>query len=842
MTPAPSAPRSAERPDSALASIWYAPLAPAALAVTAGVVADRAFVVPPLVAVTVLGVGLIGWAAALHKSSNAGLAFLWLALAAAGDMHHHQYRYVFAADDIGRLASDEPRLIRVRGRLAEEPSTAGPPVADPLRSMPRSEPVRSILEVSHVQVGDDWRAASGRVRLVVSGPLDGLHCGDFVEALGWLTAPGEPANPGEFDPAGHYLDERVTALLSVHKTSEGVVRLAEGWAESPVGWLAAVRAWGRRTLEATLPPQQSGVAAALLLGDGAAMTQSEWDKYIRTGVIHALAISGQHLIILATFLWLALRLANVPRKRGAWLVAIVLTAYAALTGLRPPATRAAVMVDLICFAIILRRVVLPANAFALAWLVVLIFRPTDVADAGCQLSFLCVAVLTWGVGRWFRPGPLDPLEQLIEESRPAWLRTLRRVGRWVAVGYGVNFVLGMAVMPLVAYRYHAITPVAFVLGPPVIFIAAIALVTGFLLLIVAAVAPLFTLPFAWATDYSLRVCGRLVDFADHLPGGHMAVGAAPGWWLAIFYAGLLAALVLPTVRAWRRPLVLAGVAWVIFGLTVVLWRTPPDGLRMTFLAVGHGGCTVMESSDGRVVLYDAGALGGPDVTRRQIAPFLWHRKIRRIDEVIISHADLDHFNGVPSLLENFPVALVTLTPTFADKTTPGVRETLAALERACVRTRIVKAGDRLTAGDVSLDVLHPPAVGPDGNENARSMVLLVRHAGHSLLLTGDLEGPGLNQVLATPPKPVDVLMAPHHGGKSGNPPTLSAWSRPRLVVGCQGPPPWPTQVPAMYEDRGATYLGTWPNGAVTIISHKTGLVAETFRTHRQFVVRAGGGK
>jgi hypothetical protein len=46
----------------------------------------------------------------------------------------------------------------------------------------------------------------------------------------------------------------------------------------------------------------------------------------------------------------------------------------------------------------------------------------------------------------------------------------------------------------------------------------------------------------------------------------------------------------------------------------------------------------------------------------------------------------------------------------------------------------------------------------------------------------------------------------------------------------------------MYEGRGATFWGTWPHGAVTIVSHKTGLVAETYRTHQRMVVHVGGGK
>ena len=68
------------------------------------------------------------------------------------------------------------------------------------------------------------------------------------------------------------------------------------------------------------------------------------------------------------------------------------------------------------------------------------------------------------------------------------------------------------------------------------------------------------------------------------------------------------------------------------------------------------------------------------------------------------------------------------------------------------------------------------------------MVLLVRHEGHSLLLTGDLEGTGLERVLAAPGPGIDILMAPHHGSKTANIPALAEWARPRFVVSCEGQP------------------------------------------------------
>jgi competence protein ComEC len=82
--------------------------------------------------------------------------------------------------------------------------------------------------------------------------------------------------------------------------------------------------------------------------------------------------------------------------------------------------------------------------------------------------------------------------------------------------------------------------------------------------------------------------------------------------------------------------VVAGLGWLCAGLLAGAARFPEDELRCTFLAVGHGGCTVVETPEGHTLLYDAGAMSGPDVAVRRIAPYLWNRGIRRIDEVILS--------------------------------------------------------------------------------------------------------------------------------------------------------------------------------------------------------------
>jgi competence protein ComEC len=824
-------------------ALAYAPLLPFAVAATVGIVCDRHLIdleTPGWLLVAASGIAV--WLLAARRRDYSQLAGLWLCAAGLAGAYHHAWRNDYPSDDVANLAAVEPRLVRVRGSLAEEPSVRRRPQDDPLVTRPRPDLAVAVLSVTHVEVEREWLPASGRVRLMVESQLAGLHVPDEVEVTGWLARPTGRLNPGESDLADKLRDDRIRAELRV-TSQAGVVRL------SPGGWgvrrvLASARAWGQRGIESSLGSSEGSVAAALLLGDNAAMTADEWDRYVRTGVIHVLAISGQHLVILGAFLWFTLRLLGVRRRPAAVVVAVTLLSYALLTGGRPSAMRAAVIACAVCGGILLRTRALPANTFSLAWLIVLGINPTDLFTPGFQLSFLCVAVLIWGIPRWFPPRERTPREQLIDEFQSGLERLTRGALGAIGHAYLVTLVLGIATAPLMLYWQNLVSPAGVVIGPPAILLTTVALITGFLLMLLWPLGPIAA-PLAWVAGLSIAACDELVRWAERLPGGCWYAGSVPAWWVIGFYAISAAWLVISsprpanTTRRAPHPLLFPGalVAWTVAGLLAGTARPNTDELRVTFLAVDHGACAVIETPDGRVLLYDAGANAGPDVTKRRIAPYLWSRGVRRIDEVYLSHADLDHFNGLPALLDRFPVGQVTWTPTFQDKPTAGVRRAIEVIERRGTPVRIARAGDRFTAGGVALAVLHPPPNGPPGVENVRSLVLLVGHRGHSILLTGDLEGAGIDAVTSRPAPAVDVLMAPHHGS-GARAEVLADWARPRLVVSSQGRTD-AGKAAAVYREKGAPYWATWPDGAITIRSHATGLTAESFATGRRIVVRSG---
>jgi competence protein ComEC len=269
------------------------------------------------------------------------------------------------------------------------------------------------------------------------------------------------------------------------------------------------------------------------------------------------------------------------------------------------------------------------------------------------------------------------------------------------------------------------------------------------------------------------------------------------WQLAILCVWILVGLTPPVARAWSR-----------------------EGLECSIVAVGHGTCVVLQAPTGETLLYDAGSLGSPEYATQRIACYLWHRGIMRIDGLVISHADVDHYNAVPGLLERFQVGTVYVSPMMFDSfgesaTSSGPEVLRESIREAGVPIREVWAGDRLRVGpEVTLEVLHPPSAGVVGSDNANSITLAVEHAGHRILLPGDLESPGLESVMAELPYDCDVLLAPHHGSRQSDPPGFAAWSTPEWVVISGGDGDGVGPVVRTYEQAGARVMQTYRHGLV----------------------------
>jgi competence protein ComEC len=185
---------------------------------------------------------------------------------------------------------------------------------------------------------------------------------------------------------------------------------------------------------------------------------------------------------------------------------------------------------------------------------------------------------------------------------------------------------------------------------------------------------------------------------------------------------------------------------------------------------------------------------------------------------------------LPGVVERFPIGVILMAPSFLDFRQASVAEVCEAIARAGVPIRLIQSGDELVLDrEISCRVLHPPGDFRGLPDNAASVVLRIEFAGRVLLLTGDLEGAGLDLLLERKPQPVDVLLSPHHGSLAANPVHLAAWASPRVVIISTNDAASSARLRERYQPP-CRLLSTAASGAITVTIRPDGaLHIEPFR-------------
>ena len=755
------------------------------------------------------------------------MAAIAVAIAACGAAWADARYDLFRRDELAWQLGESPAPIAIRGRI-EQAFRELPAGGDPRRAAAIGPSSECVVSVEAHRVGSRWQPASGRATVIVDGSPPPLGVGDRVRILGRGLRPSAALNPGEFDFRARARANRCLSIVRV--SSARSMRLLERVGPLAVSrWIEGLRARGLATLDEHLSPARAPLASALLLGSRESLPRDEADDFLATGTVHILSISGLHVGLLSLALFKLLRLAVVPRGWALVVIAAVTGGYMLLVRAETPVLRATLLVWLSCLAAAAGRRSPAINGLAVAAIVVLALRPADVLGAGAQLSFLSTAVLV-GIAAALpsRQSSDDPIDRLIERSRSPVERLVRSAAWQCWAGFVAGAAVWIVTTPLVAARFHVVSPVGLIVNVLVAPLVALAMAWGFLCLVTSAVSDTLASICGAACDGMLACISAVVHWSARVPGGHWWVAGPPDWWVAGWYATLAASLLWFHPNALRRPRTWAAVAgaWMAVGLAVdglgAAVAARPAGLRGVVAAMGHGCGIVFTTPTRKTLVFDAGRLGAPAAASRSLAAVLWSERTRRIDHLVISHADVDHFNAVPDLLNRFVVGEVVAPEPLLASAAPAARELVAAFRERGISIRIVRAGDSFAVDpQCRVRVLHPAAgaaasIGDTDNES--SLVMAVEAAGRRWLLTGDLEGRAAERFIAADPDGCDVLVAPHHGSITSLPPDLAAATQPSVVLvsGAEGRS-WPLVREAYAAAaRGADILQTGRAGAIAV--------------------------
>jgi competence protein ComEC len=745
------------------------------------------------------------------------------------------------------------------------------------------------LSVQKIENRFSTFSAQGKVRLALyyqkgEGPRQQplLRPGDRIEVLANLRFPKNFNNPGQFDYVA-YLERQDVALVGTIKNTLLITRLSANEGSLWSRQIQRLRHQLQAALEASFAESEAVLPAmkALLLGDKQALSPQVEEQFRATGLYHVLVVSGQHVAVMAMFLFGFFRLIRLPRAFAIVCTMTGLVVYSAVTKAQSSIVRATVMASVFLLVLQFDRDRNLLNSLSLAAGCLLWFDPFWLFDAGFQLSFLAVlaiALIALPLLAAITQPWREALHQLHDpglDSRCAprladlriWLRlkieavqSFFRNDRWNLTGRCAIFplrailylaellivstsiqVLFAVLMVIYFHRVSPISPISNLLAVPLV---GCLVPVGFLLLLCSFIG---LPPLEWLLA---RTCSALTEGLLSLA----EVCSGPGWgnfrlptpplWLSVLYFLFLTLALAPLSKRVRRVSVGLATGALVLLLTFPFTpRTPRGLLQLTFLDVRQGDSIFVSFPDQANLIIDGGGLLGQsfgehfeeerfDVGEQVVSPFLWSRGVRKLDVVMLTHAHHDHMSGLGAILNNFEVGELWVGQN------PPAKEYLNLLKtslRKSVPIRSFAAGDSISFHSGKLEFLNPiKGAGMDRvPTNNDSLAFRLRLKDRKFLLTGDVERRVEEQMLAEEVAlQSDLLKVAHHGSRSSTLPEFLNRINPLwAVISVAEHSPFGHPHPEVVERlkrRGIAVFRTDRHGAVTVTTDGRRLEVESY--------------
>jgi len=747
------------------------------------------------------------------------------------------------------------------------------------RPVPRSNRLNFLMAVERIEAADVSRPVTGRIRVTAIGAGRGFSRGDRISFESRIREPHNFNNPGGFDYKRHLAFQEVWA--TAYSPLESVTILSERPRSGIGNWIDRMRERILELIDTTPAGEHRGVLAALILGERSRLSPETTVSFQRVGIGHLLAISGLHIGIVAStvFFLLSRILSRIPwflwnagtRKWAALGTFFPVLAYAVLAGMSPSTQRALAMVGFFLLTFLYGRDQDLLNTLAVAAMSLLVVYPPVFISASFQLSFAAVFAIIYGMARV----PLTPLPL----SVPVTSRVLRRFTLFVLVSIWAT----LGTLPLMMFYFNQVSLIGILSNCLFVPIIGFGVVPSGLL--AAFLLPLSSTAAAAIMNLAAAVLAqtlKLVSLMSQLPFAAIQTVTPSLFEIACYYLLFFSVVVL--IRRRRQGQVLAvgkaehrldsdgtvgtmasrggfkriqsiGVALALVLSAIVAdigyWtyqRLGRQDLRATCLDVGQGSATLLELPGGYCMLVDGGGYSDNaafDVGARIIAPFLWRKKIKTVETLILTHPNSDHLNGLIYIAENFNVHHIWSNGEPGN--TSGYRQLMKTIRDKNITHPAFRQLDRqVDVAGVKIEILNPPPgflerrqTEPWRDLNNNSLVARFTSGAISLLLCGDITAKAEKELVTREGDRLKstVLFVPHHGSDSSSTPGFIDAVQPQIGIVSAG---WQNRYhfphPAVlkrYRQAKTRLLRTDQDGAISLATDGLRLSISTASASRE---------
>ena len=575
--------------------------------------------------------------------------------------------------------------------------------------------------------------------------------GDIILFRGILEKPAVARNPGGFNYRT-FLKRKGVQYISYIKN--GAITYIGHSRVNPFlkSVIFPLREYCTKVISKNLDDIHSSLLQGLMVGQRGNIPREVKDIFSDAGVIHILAVSGLHVGIISLFLFVVFRCFRLPFSISIFLSCFLLILYAFLTNLRPSVVRATIMFVFIMFGMLSQRRVIIINIIALSAILILILKPEDLFDVGFQLSYAATFSIVI-------------LSQRIYDCFPLRLKGLRVLRNFIILPFSVSLAAQLGTAPIIAFYFYKLPIIAPIANIAIVPIVSLVIPIGFLTVLANIIHPIFSAILSGANWLLLHLMLKLSIFFSNIPYLLLWLKRPTPLFFVFYYPLLFTFFLLHAQKRFKffifTSLVIANI--FIFGK---VWNISHRELKVDFLDVSQGDASIIEFPNSEICIVDGGRRSDyVDYGEKVLTPFLRSKGIKRINTIIATHPDVDHYGGLITVLENFKVDKLFLNG--SSKMTFLYRKMLDTAKERGVPIYNIHKSETIWLGDYPLYVLNPPVLkGFVLPSNEGSIVFKFGYGAQTFLFTGDFS----NKILKLP----SILMAstvlkfPHHGARFGD--------------------------------------------------------------------------